>query len=60
MLGIREVFKYYERGNSYAKMVCHLNVPITCLDVGKSWCYYASAFGFFLFFYLLRVGEKQT
>jgi hypothetical protein len=57
MLTVLEVFKCYEIEHSYAKKICHLNVLITCLDVGKSWCYYVSALGFF-YFYLLPLWEK--
>ena len=58
MLTVPEVFKCYEIEHSYAKKICHLNVLITCLDVGKSWCYYVSALGFFFIFIYYRYGEK--
>ena len=57
MLTVPEVFKCYEIEHSYAKKICHLNVPYSCLDVGKSWCYYVSALGFFIFYY--HYGEKN-
>ena len=59
MLTVLEVFKCYEIEHSYTKKICHLNVLITCLDVGKSWCYYVSALGFFIIFIYYRYGEKR-
>ena len=46
-------------GDSYAKMVCHLNVMRTRYDVGMSGCCYASAFGFFYFLFITHWEETN-